>query len=152
MRQAGAHTEPSNAIKQACSKVTQHKAELGLHPAVLTNTSSGTAHWHSSNTAWPQRPGLGHWRCMYTTTHEDTGAQIFQKSRGHFIILVVRRDTWSEFHTGTARILGTAVNIQSPRKSTTSLNTTRPSTVFYRLLLNWASLRRHQERSLKMAM
>jgi hypothetical protein len=26
---------------------------------------------------------------------------------------------------------------------TTSLDTTRPSTIFYRLLLNWASLRRH---------
>jgi hypothetical protein len=37
-------------------------------------------------------------------------------------------------------------------KCTTSLDTTRPSTIFYRLLLNWASLRRHYERSLKMAM
>jgi hypothetical protein len=26
---------------------------------------------------------------------------------------------------------------------TTSLGTKRPSTIFYRLLLNWASLRRH---------
>jgi hypothetical protein len=26
---------------------------------------------------------------------------------------------------------------------TTSLNTTRPSTIFYRLLLNWTFLRRH---------
>jgi hypothetical protein len=40
--------------------------------------------------------------------------------------------------------------LRSPR--TTSLDTTRPSTIFYRLLLNWASLRRHYERSLKMAM
>src|SRR5215469_5668418 len=31
---------------------------------------------------------------------------------------------------------------------TTSLDTTHPSTVFYRLLLNLASLRRHYERSL----
>jgi hypothetical protein len=30
---------------------------------------------------------------------------------------------------------------RSPR--TTSLDTTRPSTIFYRLLFNWASLRRH---------
>jgi hypothetical protein len=34
----------------------------------------------------------------------------------------------------------------------TPLDTTRPSTIFYRLLLNWTSLRRHQERSLRMAM
>jgi hypothetical protein len=33
----------------------------------------------------------------------------------------------------------------------TSLDTTRPSTIFYRLL-NWASLRRHYERSLMMEM
>jgi hypothetical protein len=32
-------------------------------------------------------------------------------------------------------------DLRSPR--TTSLNTTRPSPIFYRLLLNWASLRRH---------
>jgi hypothetical protein len=36
--------------------------------------------------------------------------------------------------------------------SSTSLDTSRPSTIFYRLLLNWASLRRHKELSLKMAM
>jgi hypothetical protein len=35
---------------------------------------------------------------------------------------------------------------------TTSLETTRPSTILYRLLLNWTSLRRHEERPLKMAM
>jgi hypothetical protein len=29
------------------------------------------------------------------------------------------------------------------RVCTTSLDTTYPSTIFYRLLLNWASLRRH---------
>jgi hypothetical protein len=29
------------------------------------------------------------------------------------------------------------------RMRTTSLDATRPSTIFYRLLLNWASLRRH---------
>jgi hypothetical protein len=33
-----------------------------------------------------------------------------------------------------------------------TLDTTRPSTIFYRLLLNSASLRRHYEHSLKMAM
>jgi hypothetical protein len=33
-----------------------------------------------------------------------------------------------------------------------SRDTTLPSTIFYRLLLNWASLRRHWEHSLKMAM
>jgi hypothetical protein len=35
---------------------------------------------------------------------------------------------------------------------TTPLDTTCPSTIFYRLLLNWASLRRHKEHSLRMAM
>jgi hypothetical protein len=29
------------------------------------------------------------------------------------------------------------------RQTTWSLDITRPSTIFYRLLLNWASLRRH---------
>src|SRR5215475_10994811 len=41
-------------------------------------------------------------------------------------------------------------DLRSPR--TTSLDTTCPSTIFYRLLLNWASLRRHYKPSLKMAM
>jgi hypothetical protein len=34
-------------------------------------------------------------------------------------------------------------NFNNPGACNTSLNTTRPSTIFYRLLLNWASLRRY---------
>jgi hypothetical protein len=41
-------------------------------------------------------------------------------------------------------------DLRSPR--TTSLETTLPSTIFYRLLRNRASLGRHYERSLRMAL
>jgi hypothetical protein len=42
---------------------------------------------------------------------------------------------------------GWACCVRSPR--ITPINTTRPSQIFYRLLLNWASLRKHEECSLK---
>jgi hypothetical protein len=52
---------------------------------------------------------------------------------------------WEMLNWGAVdRILwagGVCLGLRSPR--TTSLDITRPSTIFYRLLLNWVSLRRH---------
>ena len=71
--------------------------------------------------------------------------------------------TTSLDNTPIHNILSTASQLSIPQKAletlpedgnvmpkyaprTASLDTTHPSTVFYRLLLNWASLRRHYER------
>jgi hypothetical protein len=51
------------------------------------------------------------------------------------------------------RVVSSGVELGDLRSlRTTPLETTRPSTIFYRLLINWASLRRHLESSLRLAM
>jgi hypothetical protein len=60
--------------------------------------------------------------------------------------------SWCSSGGETERCPPTVLPWSGARVRTTSLDTTRPSTIFYRLRLNWASLRRHYERSLMMAM
>jgi hypothetical protein len=69
--------------------------------------------------------------------------------RERFLCLLRDGQLWSSrYNIVDGRVVSSDVvcgDLRSPR------TTSRPSTIFYRLLLNWASLRKHKERSLRMA-